>query len=524
VDVIELAAKKKKPLMPRPEECSAATIQDCSTSKCCQDIGWQCFQKNASFAGCLEKCDSSVLLKAGKGKWTCKAIGKPFLCAGLKENCMDSGCCADVGHQCYAKNSNYAQCLQTCAPEEMRAYDPRKEAWSCEPIGQRYTLDYRNDYFQDKDHRLDHMRGVLEVEPWVKNCSHIGDDCSSTKCCAWSGFKCYRKDDGFAGCLQRCHPGKWNGGEAQMPMVQEGKPLSNPPAHWNVTFKVAPPGPWSCQALKPALKPAHLVGTSLYCFTVALSNNGGKKPSFELEILKKAQEMKSHVFMCDHWTVYSNVNATFNPGKAVTVDYPHLEKRPNTKIWVNLPLFMNVWKSIKQATTWKSFPWIVKADPTAVFLPERLRAILAHQHVTDQGVFLENCKFARMSFHGSLEVISNVAFGTFLDNLDTCNVTLRPNDAYRAHFHAYGEDKFAAWCMQANGVDRVPSLQEVDTVPKNQHITGLHLTVSCPGHRTGFELHDKDWHPNCTRAKTAGLHAFRTVAKYVKCLEQTRAA
>jgi len=315
----------------------------------------------------------------------------------------------------------------------------------------------------------------------------------------------------------------WNGGMNDKPMIQPGKPLSNPPAHWNMTFSMAPPGPWTCKRLSVPMKPGKLVGTSLYCFTVALSSNGGAEKSFELDILKEAQKRYAHVFACDHWTVYSDLEVKLNPGTTIKVEYPHMARRPNTKIWVNTPLFLTVWKIIRQKTTWRSFPWIVKADPAAVFIPQRLRQLLSYQHVTQNGIFLENCKDTRMSLHGSLEVMSNAAFGTFLLHLEDCQKVLPWEHADHAHNHYYGEDKFLVWCMEAYGVDRLPSLQVVERVPKYEVIQGLHLTVSCPGHRSPFELQNNKWHPNCTRARTAAMHAFRTVKKWVQCFENTTA-
>merc|ERR1712241_159949 len=245
-----------------------------------------------------------------------------------------------------------------------------------------------------------------------------------------------------------------------------------------------------------------LVGNSLFCFTLALSSNGGKKASYELDILKEAQKRKTHVFACNHWTVYSDVEVSLKPGKTIKVFYPHVLRRPNTKNWVNTPIFLTVWKEIRQQTTWKSFPWIVKSDPTAVFIPQRLRDLLSRQYVTQNGIFLENCKGSRMSFHGSLEVMSKAAFGTFLDNMDECLATLPYKDAKYAHFRFYGEDKFLQKCMDRHGVDRVPSRQMVDRVPKDQTLYGLHLTVSCPGHRTKSERKVGKWRPNCTRSMT----------------------
>jgi len=518
VGLVALASKvdaKRKQIAERMKmECSLAGDEDCSASKCCRDFGYQCFAKNSTWASCMKNCTPATTKKVANGSWTCEALGEKNRCAKQGENCITLGCCAEVGNQCYSKDGNWATCMKTCSKGTMLGIDSKQEYWNCDPIGIRNTADYRND--QDAS-------GFIQVEPWVKNCSHLGDNCMSTKCCSYSGYECYQKNESWAGCVQKCFPGKWNGGMNEKPMVQKGKPLSNPPSHWNMTFSMAAPGAWTCKRLSTPMKFGKLVGNSLFCFTLALSSNGGKKVSYELDILKEAQERKTHVFACNHWTVYSNEEVALNPGKTMKVLYPHVLRRPNTKIWVNMPIFLTVWKEIRQQTTWKSFPWIVKSDPAAVFIPNRLRDLLSRQRVTQNGIFLENCKGSRMSFHGSLEVMSSTAFGTFLDHLEDCQRVLPWQNAVSAHFRYYGEDKFLAWCMQAYGVDKLPSLQMVETVPKDQPIQGLHLTPSCPSHRSPFELHSNTWHPNCTRAKTASMHAFRTVEKWLECYQNTTA-
>ena len=55
-----------------------------------------------------------------------------------------------------------------------------------------------------------------------------------------------------------------------------------------------------------------------------------------------------------------------------------------------------------------------------------------------------------------MEVLSKVAFGTFLANLEECLVSLARKDAECARFRSYGEDKFLLKCMGRHGVDRVP--------------------------------------------------------------------
>jgi hypothetical protein len=222
--------------------------------------------------------------------------------------------------------------------------------------------------------------------------------------------------------------------------------------------------------------------------------------------------------------VFSDKEVPLSPGKTTVVEFPKIMKRPNTKVWVNLDLFVNMWKSIKYEGTWAAFPWIVKADLYTVFIPSRLRMLLVRQPVTSEGVYMENCKGVRMGFHGSLEVISNLAFGKLLSNLDWCKTQLPITNGTHTHFKYYGEDKFAAWCMHKRNVSRVPSRQEVAQVPANEKIQGLHLTESCPTHtlKQVADSRSKKWMPNCTKVKTAGMHSFQKVTQYMRCLKETR--
>lgn len=502
------AEKKKKTPPPKPEECSLATVQNCKVSQCCDNFGFQCFAKNETFAACMDKCEPAKLQRKGNGTWSCKPLGLRHRCASLTEDCSQFGCCADDGHQCYEQSDGVASCKKTCDPAA-----PGTQGWTCAMIGPRNTHKYGTGYWGGDR---------VEVAPSVKKCSRIGESCATTKCCSWTGYSCYEKNATWASCLTQCIPNKPNGGISNKMAFQAGAPEDNPPAHWKPFFKEAGPGPWTCKRLAPPMVHGWQRGTSLYCFTVALTENGGKKKVPELDLVRTAQRMNTSIFACDKWEVFSNVEAALNPGKAIKVAYPHTEgRRPNTKIFVNTKLFMNVWGHIKKQMTWFSFSWVVKVDPAVVFIPSRLRSILSHQMVTPHGVYMENCDLVRMSFHGSLEVISKDGFGTFLDNMDECDNNLPWRNADHAHFQYYGEDKFLQWCMDRHGVDKIPSRQMVDTVPKDEKIYGLHLTVSCPGHRTKFERKMKKWHPNCSRSETASMHAFKTVDDYVECLKNT---
>jgi len=508
--------KKRKSPPPKPDQCSLAFVQNCAASQCCEDFDFQCYAKNASYGACMESCEPARLKKTGNGTWSCKPLGLKNRCARLWEDCAGFGCCADDNYQCYEQQNGKASCKQKCDPGAW----PTK-GWTCAAIGPRNTYHYAAGVYAP---------GMMETAPPLRQCSVVGESCAATKCCDWSGYQCYEKNASWASCLMNCHPGKANGGISNQPIVQPGSPENHPPAHWFTSFQEVGPGPWTCKHLTPPLKWGWQRGTSLYCFTVAVSNNGAKKPPPELELVKAAQEVMTSVFACDFWNVFSDAAVELKQapnGWAVKVEYTKVVhsgtavRRPNTKIYVNTLLYVNVWKYIKKQSTWASFSWVVKADPITVFIPSRLRTILSHQLSTPKGVYLENCKYTRMSLHGSLEVVSKVAFGTFLANLDECLVSLPWKDAEYAHFRYYGEDKFLLKCMDKHGVDRVPSRQMVDTVPTDQNLYGLHLTVSCPGHRSKKERKVGKWTPNCTRSATAAMHPFKTKKAYMQCLQNT---
>jgi hypothetical protein len=491
--------------LPLPTECSTPKTQNCHVSECCVSFGYQCYEKNATAAFCLKTCDKADLMSKGNGSWTCAPLGLKRRGATNQENCADYGGCADAGHQCYTKDAKWASCMTSCD----------KSQFSCEPIGERYTPDYRDDYDED------YSKSVV-VEPWVKNCSHIGDSCKETKCCAYTGYHCYEKDETWASCLSNCIPKKPNGGVSEEPVAQLGKPLSNPPAHWNVTWKPAPPGPWSCKRLSVPKVGASLVGTTLFCMTAAMDDHG-KGQTEDFKLLAVQQKAQTFIFACDDWVVYSDTKKKLNPGWTEVVEFPKGAKRPNLKLWVNLGYYMNIWKSMRWKGTWSKYDWTIKLDPYTVFIPQRLRSLLVHQPVPPNGAYMENCKHTRMGFHGSMEVVSKNAFGTFLSNLESCHTELPVENGVYAHFRYYGEDKFLAWCLHKHGVGRVPSRQEVMKVPVNEKIYGLHITASCPQH-TAKEIKDKrikKWAPNCSRVKTAGMHPFKTPEAYMKCVTET---
>merc|ERR1712241_1274167 len=138
--------------------------------------------------------------------------------------------------------------------------------------------------------------------------------------------------------------------------------------------------------------------------------------------------------------------------------------------------------------------WTVKVDPTTIFIPIRLRKILESQKQTDSGIYLENCKFVRWGFHGSLQVMDKKAAMTLAQHVGGCVDELPWDHSEHSHFIFSGEDKFMQRCMDLHGVDRIPSTFEVGMGK------GLHTTITCP----------------------APMHPFKDPKLYFTCLKQAQ--
>merc|ERR1712217_571407 len=126
------------------------------------------------------------------------------------------------------------------------------------------------------------------------------------------------------------------------------------------------------------------VGTALFCFTF-VTNDRGKGQTQDFEILSVAQKHHIFIFACDHWVVFSDVDKALSPGRTVNVGFPKVVKRPNTKVWTNLLLFLNIWKNIKQEGTWKGYAWTVKADPYTPFHAPRTQCLRSRTRVAKSG-------------------------------------------------------------------------------------------------------------------------------------------
>merc|ERR1712061_239944 len=133
--------------------------------------------------------------------------------------------------------------------------------------------------------------------------------------------------------------------------------------------------------------------------------------------------------------------------------------RKKTGSWINSNMFIATWKMIKEEKLWTGMDWTVKVDADAVFLPMRLRKYLENVEVTNNGIYLENCKFVNYGFFGSLEVFSRNAASTYMANLDDCVETLNYKGSEKITGNEpWGEDLFASGAWTCMMLTRFPPL------------------------------------------------------------------
>lgn len=97
--------------------------------------------------------------------------------------CLQKHCCIDPGHQCFAKNDYWAECLVNCTPGPNPLDQVSPDPWSCEMLGER-------------------MPGTAQ------GCADENEYCGDVKCCKTPGTVCSAKNETFARCRAECKPGE----------------------------------------------------------------------------------------------------------------------------------------------------------------------------------------------------------------------------------------------------------------------------------------------------------------------------
>jgi len=255
---------------------------------------------------------------------------------------------------------------------------------------------------------------------------------------------------------------------------------------------------------------------TLFCFAFYTADTGSTKQSFELDLLRTQLFLGASIFGCEEYRVYSDVETWLSPKGINTIKVNdaegnfHFAKRKKAGTWVNSNMFIQTWKMIKDEGAWSKWDWTVKVDCDAVFLPSRLRDYLGKVEVTDNGIYLENCKYVNYGFFGSLAVVSHDAAATYMANLDDCKASLNYMGSDKdTGNQPWGEDLFQQRCMDLHGVDKVAAYD-------------INTDASCAAWRPEGEKKNGKWKPDCAVVRTPGIHHFKKPEEYFNCLKATQ--
>jgi hypothetical protein len=523
-----------------PPAC-VGPLDDCSASLCCNVTGFACYEKKKGSGYCRADCTAGPdPTWEDSTPWTCKKLGPETpgvadwvekQCSRSGDNCLSTGCCADEGKQCYAKDAGWAECKYGCIDPEQ----PWKGAgWSCEEVGPRTP--------NGKPAPWEYQRPIAD---WVKDeCAGPGEDCSQSQCCKEAGQQCFTKNNGWAACRPACEEGPdlWDidydpwacatigmktpgfaSGHTGADPVQDwvGKKCGKKnkdcqkqrccadPGHacyrkndeWATCMRSCDPGKheydidnasWSCEQLGPRT-PVLWGSPSLMCFSVIVINGYSSEP----ELVKGQIERGSGIFECDEYAVYSTADPTvigIGPsGKVTTIQFAPAEivtSKDGTA--GNAELFMHVWDAVRDDGRYSTTDWTVKVDPDAVLIPFRLRQHL-EEHTGDN-VYVVNCNKPFLPegpmMFGALEAFSKQAIQVYFDRGHECI-----SDMY---WKDWGEDWFMGHCLDYLGVTQ-------------DHDYDIYSDGVCTG-------------VDCSNAGAAAFHPKKDIGSWVACYEEALAA
>jgi len=222
---------------------------------------------------------------------------------------------------------------------------------------------------------------------------------------------------------------------------------------------------------------------SLFCFSVFRSEG------YEVDLVLAQLEKNAGIFDCDEFAVLSDKKLPLIRG-VETEMIPPCEKVGVSKdgTAANTLVFMQAWNVIFEDVRWQAHDWVIKADPDAVLLVDRLRSKL--QPHTGQNIYVKNCDLysgpAWPMMFGSLEAISVEAIETYRVGADRCKKELE--------WQAWGEDLFMGNCLTLLGT----------SATFDGSLIGDNV---CKG-------------ANCGDGVTAVYHPFKSKEKWFACYDQ----
>jgi len=188
-------------------------------------------------------------------------------------------------------------------------------------------------------------------------------------------------------------------------------------------------------------------------FCVTLMRADGQ----QLAILKKQLFRRTGIFACEEYAIYSEFPKSQVVGLApdgtniTTIVMPPMKKAVNTiqggSSCIGTETMVNVWDMVHKDGRYRHHHWILKIDPSAVFLPDRLKGQVKKYSEEPIGLFLTTCaKFN--SVLPSLEVFSVSAMKLFFGR-----------NQWQCGAQDPCEESFMTQCMDSLGAKRINGLQ-----------------------------------------------------------------
>lgn len=362
--------------------------QICAVTQKCQQEGYQCFQMNDYYSACKVTCEAK--------DWTCKPYGprRPLksdtACAWGADLCAPSGCCVAEGLQCYARDEYWSSCMGDCKTSMDFGSGPEK--WSCKEIGHRRKVEL--------------------------GCTWMNEECAATKLCCHEGMQCVQKDARRAYCTHRPHQAGWNG-----------------------TILGGARGEWAVPPVPAGSK--NESGVTLFCLMAVLPG------SYEERLVRAAREKNASVFACDASAIFDSWHSARGDSGADLGKFG--------EAWssvVNTDVFVNVWEQTMKDGRYKKHDWTVKVDPDSVFFPDRLKAKLRALHAPKGWpIYIKNT-VRDFGFLGACEVFSKEAMKKYFSYYHECFRTISAHS---------GEDGFMKGCMDMVGAGYMLSVDVLNT-------------------------------------------------------------
>jgi len=208
-----------------------------------------------------------------------------------------------------------------------------------------------------------------------------------------------------------------------------------------------------------------------------------------MDIMKVQLQKNAGIFACDEQAVLSDAALTLGYDVKTIVLAPLGAGIGMDGTAANTQQFVNAWTAINTDGRFRKHEFVVKADPDAVLIPDRLRSKVA-PHI-GQNVYFQNCDLSSRypgstnfpAMYGALEVYTRQAVETYIGGFARCQNEM--------DWHALGEDRFMGQCLNRLGAGPVGDFSLLQD--------------------------NRCWGVDCNNHNAAAYHDFKSVGAWLDC-------